>query len=721
MKQLVQLLRNGKMSVEDLPQPILTKGFVLVQNHYSLISAGTEGSTVRVAKKSLLGKIQDRPAQAKAVLDLAISQGVTQAYRAVSKKLDSFSPLGYSSAGVVIGVGEGVSEFEVGDLVGCAGAGYANHAEIVSVPKNLCVKLLPKADLKDAAYNTLGAIAMQSVRVSDLRVGESCAVIGMGLLGQLTGLILKASGVKVIGVDINPATIDKVHGYSCDLALLRSDSSIESKIEAFTGRLGCDSVIIAAAGNDNDPINFAGAICRKKGKVVILGDVPTGFDRNPHWYKKELQLLMSCSYGPGRYDPIYEENGIDYPAAYVRWSEKRNMEAFQELISSKKIEISPLTSHIFKLENAVSAYDMILKGSESYSGILIEYNTSITHKNSKTPLTVNPKAFSAQNRTLGVSFIGAGSYAQGNILPNIDFKKKGGVKAVGILAANGTTSKRVGSRYGFDYATSNVDDILKDQSGDVIFIATRHDSHAEYTVKAIQNNKACFVEKPLALNMSELNAITEAYQKTDSSNLMVGYNRRFSSLSIEAKKFINSSSIVPLSMIYRVNAQNIDPDHWIQDFEKGGGRIIGEVCHFIDLLTFFCDSMPKSVFASRVDNPAHTNDTLNIVVEFENGSSGVIAYYSNGPKSMPKEYIEIYAGAKSAVIYNFKELKLFGKSSKRVKLLSIDKGQKRMIKEFLNSIYLGKILIPFNELSKVSKATFSVLESLRSKSPSNVN
>ena len=338
MQQLTQKLGSGDMIIQEVPYPQSGKGMVIVKNHYSIISAGTEGSTVVAARKSLIGKAKERPQQVKQVIDTLKKQGPVQTYRAIMKKLDAYSPLGYSCAGEVIEVGEGVTEFEVGDKVACAGVGYANHAEIVSVPINLCVKLDTNTNLKDAAYNTLGAISMQGVRQADLRLGESCVIIGLGLLGQLAALILKASGVTVIGIDVSEAAVKQaVENKVVDLGLTRNAAGVEEQILAATNGYGADAVIIAAATSSLDPINFAGAIARKKGKVVVLGAVPTGFERDPYWYRKELELKMACSYGPGRYDLNYEEKGIDYPLPYVRWTEKRNMEAFQNLMLQRKL------------------------------------------------------------------------------------------------------------------------------------------------------------------------------------------------------------------------------------------------------------------------------------------------------------------------------------------------------------------------------------------------
>lgn len=733
MNQLTQKLSNGELLIQEVPIPILGSGMVLIKNHYSVISAGTEGNTALTARKNLIGKAMERPQQVKQVLDVISQQGPVSAYRAVTKKLEAYSPLGYSSAGEVIAVGEGAAEFKTGDLIACAGAGYANHAEIVAVPLNLCVKLDKNADLKKAAYNTLGAIAMQSVRQADMRLGESCAVIGLGLLGQLTCLILKASGVRVLGIDINAAAVETAGAHCTDLALLRNASGIEDRITEFTGGFGFDAVIIAAATDSTDPINFAGAISRRKGRVVILGAVPPSFGRDPYWYKKELELKMSCSYGPGRYDINYEEKGLDYPQAYIRWTEKRNMEAFQQLMIDNKINIDYLTTHEFDLADAPKAYEMIVNKTEPYLGIIIRYDFNKPASEDK-KIVINKPLLQAE---INIAFIGSGSYAQGNLLPNIPKWKN--ITRKGILANTGTTSKRVAERFGFEFCTSDEKEILENPEINTVFIATRHDSHANYIIKALKAGKNLFVEKPLCLTRGELKDIINVYNTTpltqdpqyedlqsqitnlksqisylNSPILTVGFNRRFSPLSEILKKHIGSG---PMTMLYRVNAGKIASDTWIQDLELGGGRIIGEACHFIDFLTWLNGSLPVSVFAAALPDPEHKNDTVNINITFENGSTGVVAYYANGPKSMPKEYVEVFRSGTSGVIENFKKVLIYGKTKKSKKLFNQDKGQKKMMERFLQSIHDGKQLIPFNEIVAVTSATFAVLESLSTRQP----
>ena len=704
MQQLTQKLGSGDMIIQDVPYPQLGKGMVIVKNHYSIISAGTEGSTVVAARKSLLGKAKERPQQVKQVIDTLKKQGPVQTYRAVMKKLDAYSPLGYSSAGEVIEVGEGVTEFEVGDKVACAGAGYANHAEIVSVPVNLCVKLDPDADLKDAAYNTLGAISMQGVRQADLRLGESCVIIGLGLLGQLAALILKASGVTVIGIDVSEAAVKQAIDHNVvDLGLTRNAAGVEEQIQNATNGYGADAVIIAAATSSLDPINFAGAIARKKGKVVVLGAVPTGFDRDPFWYRKELELKMACSYGPGRYDLNYEEKGIDYPLPYVRWTEKRNMEAFQNLIATKRINIEYLTTHEFEFENAKEAFDLVVSKAEPFTGIALKYDLDKTVSKSKISTSENDKL-----GKINISFIGAGSYAQGNLLPNIPDSND--VGRVGVLTNTGTTSKRVAEKFKFQFCATNEDDVLDDKTN-TVFVATRHDSHGPYVLKSLEANKNVFVEKPLCLLESELESIIDLQAKTNKA-VMVGFNRRFSPLTAKLKKAVGDN---PMTMIYRINAGSIPGDNWIQDLEIGGGRVLGEVCHFIDYLTYLNGSLPTKISASALPDANQLNDTLNILIQFENGSSGVIGYYANGSKSMTKEYVEVFSAGMSATLNDFKELKLYGKGKpKKDKLLNQNKGQKEMVTAFVKGLLTnGKAPISFEEIVAVTKASFGVLESVK--------
>jgi predicted dehydrogenase len=488
-----------------------------------------------------------------------------------------------------------------------------------------------------------------------------------------------------------------------DLGMTRNAAGVEEQIQTATNGYGADAVIIAAATSSLDPINFAGAIARKKGTVVVLGAVPTGFARDPFWYRKELELKMACSYGPGRYDLNYEEKGIDYPLPYVRWTEKRNMEAFQNLIATNRINIDYLTTHEFEFEDAKSAFDLVVSKAEPFTGIALKYDTD--------KVITKAKISTSEIEKLGqinISFIGAGSYAQGNLLPNIPETAE--VGRVGVLTNTGTTSKRVAEKFNFQFCATEEADVLNDKTN-TVFVATRHDSHGPYVLKSLEANKNVFVEKPLCLLESELEAIIEAQSKANKA-VMVGFNRRFSPLTTKLKKAIGDH---PMTMIYRINAGAIPGDNWIQDLEIGGGRVLGEVCHFIDYLTYLNGSLPTKVSATALPDANQLNDTLNILIQFENGSSGVVGYYANGSKSMTKEYVEVFSAGMSATLDDFKKLTIFGKGKpSKDKLFNQNKGQKEMVAAFVNGLLEnGKAPISFEEVVAVTKASFKVLESIK--------
>lgn len=706
MKQLVQKLRDGSMHVLDVPAPQARPGFVLVQNHFSLISAGTEGNTVATARKSLIGKARERPEQLRQVLETLKQQGPVQTYRAVTKRLDAYSPLGYSTAGVVVDVGRDVRGITIGEKVACAGAGFASHAEFVAVPANLCVPLAADADLSMAAYNTLGAIALQGIRQAALQVGESCVVIGLGLLGQLTCLMLRASGVKTIGVDINPAAIGIALRHCADFAYQPNDPTLADAVARITGGVNADAVIITAASSSTDPINLAGRLLRKRGTVVVVGDVPTGFNREPDYYRKELQLKMSCSYGPGRYDLRYEERGFDYPAGYVRWTENRNMQAFQDMVARGRIDLRYMTTHRFPIEKAPEAYDIILGRKEPFLGVVIEYAGSAASARDVIP--VNPPA--GGEAASGVGFIGAGSYAMSHLLPN--FPKGSGLRLTGVSTASGTSSRTVAEKFGFEFAAPTSQDVINHAGTGTVFIASRHDSHAGLVIETLNAGKNVFVEKPLCMTDEELKAVVEAWG-TRKPAVMVGFNRRFSPLAREIQATLGSG---PMAMMYRVNAGAIPGESWIQDAQLGGGRIIGEVCHFIDLMMFLCGSLPQRVFASVMSDPTAHEDTVAINLEFQDGSIGSICYFANGPKSLPKEYLEVYKGGVAARLDDFRRLEIVsGRNTKERKLLSQDKGQAEMTRLTLESFRKSAASpIPFEQLVACTAATFAIVASLRS-------
>ena len=797
MELLAQKLLDGKMAVEEVPVPLLGPGMILVRNHYSLVSPGTEGTTVKSARKSLLAKAKERPKEAKAVLEMFRRQGAVATYRAVMKKLDAYSPLGYSCAGEAIGIGEGVEGFAVGDLVACAGVGYANHAEIVAVPKNLCVKLRPNADLRLAAFNTLGAIALQGTRQADLRIGETCAIIGLGLLARLAAELTKASGVRTFGIDVDDAAVESARAANaCEAVWRRSEPALVSEILARTDGLGVDAVIIAAGTSSLDPINFAGEIARKRGRVVMLGAAPTGFDRDPFYYRKELELRMSCSYGPGRYDTGYEERGEEYPAAYVRWTENRNMSAFQELLAQKRINVEALATHEFLFEESPKAYDLILGRKEPFLGVLLKYNAEKSvdlspvavleakdarNKRNNAVATIETNKTNGEDKgireeetasvsecfktrtlpesTLGVAFIGAGSYAQGSILPNLP--KRPNVSRVAVLTNRGATSKRVAEKFRFQYCVSKTEDVVQNADVDLVFVATRHDSHAKYALEALKNGKNVFVEKPLCLTLDELGEIRETlaevgalvkeredgmrgtrpfFEKNKKScrnqtanvnerfqrsgnavclkaapTLTVGFNRRFAPLAVEMKR--NLTAGAPTSAIYRVNAGAIPKESWIQDINLGGRRVLGEVCHFVDFLSWLNSSLPCAVFATATPDPDALNDVLSVSLRFENGAIGTIHYFSNGSKALAKERVEVFQGGTTQILDDFCRLEIFNaKGERQVKKNRQNKGQKEMLTALFDALAKGSASpISVRDALRGTLACFAVFESLKTR------
>lgn len=700
MEQLTQNLKDGFMQLLKVPFPALGAGQIMVRNHFSVISAGTEGKTVKDARLSYLGKAQARKDEVKKVIAAAQTFGVMKTYKMVMNKLESPSPLGYSCSGEVIAVANDITEFAVGDFVACGG-NTANHSEIVVVPKNLCVKINDKEQLKPAAFTTIGAIAMQGVRQANVVLGESCVVIGLGLVGQLTLQILNAAGVKAIGIDIDDEQVELAKKNGFDFVWNRKTTGIEEIIFNATNGYGADAIIITAGTASLDPINFAGEIARKKATIVIVGAVPTGFDRK-NYYQKELTLKMSSSYGPGRNDVDYEQKGNDYPIGFVRWTENRNMQAFVELISSKKIDLSHLITHHVSFENAISVYDVVVNKTANFCGIVLEYDIKKTLKDEL--ISTSKQGFKASSIVIG--FIGAGSFTQNFLLPNL---KNQQLHTVATNRAN--TARNVADKFGFAYCTGDAESIINNEQINTVFIATPHHLHANYVIKALKANKNVFVEKPLCLTLNELEEIKHAVAQSK-GQLMVGFNRRFAPQIIALKKTTGSN--LPKAINYRINAGKLPPTHWINDPEIGGGRIIGEACHFIDLCQFIADSPIKTIKASALASVNGVQDTVSISMAFENGSIASISYFSNGSKKLAKEYLEVFCGEQTIIIDDFKTSTLYNKTKQKTKLAQQDKGHQQEIVQFIEAVKEGKKLpISFKECYESTKATFEVLKQLQ--------
>lgn len=707
MKQLVQDLKKGKMKILEVPFPALPKGGVLVRSHYSVISAGTEGKTVSDARKGYIAKAKTRQKEVNQVLQAVKTQGILATYRMVMNKLEAPSSLGYSCAGEVIAVGRGVKEFKVGDRVACGGAG-ASHAEVVAIAKNLCAKVPDNVNLKEAAFATIASIAMQGVRQTDLRLGENAVVIGLGLVGQITMQLLRAAGVKAIGIDIDPQAVALARKSGFAESYKREHAGLEQKVAKITVGLGADAVIITASTSSLDPVNLAGRLCRHKGRVVVVGGVPTGFDR-ADYYKKELDLRMSSSYGPGRYDPNYEEKGIDYPIGYVRWTENRNMQAYLALLVEKKIDIGELITHIFPIEKAADAYAMILECKKSFCGIILEFDTEKKQSGRITFRQVKGEATEPR-----IGFIGAGSFAQNMLLPAVKAARVG--EMIGVATARPNNARYVADKYGFAYCTGSADEIIADSKINTVFIATPHDSHAKYVLASLKAGKHVFVEKPLCLSETELEEISTLYSSLNTQNrsplFMVGFNRRFAPF-VE-KVIAELPAGLPKAINYRINAGVVPSQHWVHDPQVGGGRIIGEVCHFIDLAMFVAGAPITEASAQVVPVPENLNDTVVINLAFADGSIASISYFSNGSPLLPKERLEVFCAGRTAVLEDFRNLCVYDKKISQTKSSRQDKGHRHGVELFLKAIQFGgRSPIPFSDLSLVTSATLKSIEAFK--------
>jgi predicted dehydrogenase len=707
MKQLIQSFKTGELGLFEVPAPVCNKNGALVQTTVSLVSAGTEKMLVDFAKKSMLAKAKDRPDLVKQVVDKMKKEGIKNTLEKVFTKLDTPIPLGYSLAGRVVQVGENCSGINIGDRVACGGAGYANHAEINYVPKNLMVKIPDGVDDIDASFVTVGAIALQGVRQTVPLIGEKIAVMGLGLLGQLTVQLLKANGCKVIGSDIDPDKLKLAKKLGCDEVCHASE--LISKANEFTGGYGVDAVIIAASTMSNGPITDAAEISRMRGRVILVGMVGMDVPRNTY-YKKELEIKLSMAYGPGRYDPEYEEKGIDYPYDLVRFTEQRNFEAFLGLIQEGKITPKELITHTFDFDDAMTAYDLLEgKIKEKYLGIVLKYKRDINLENEKIVKRIEKKITSDK---VNVGLIGAGNFTKSVILPNI--QKVGGYELVGLCTATGVSAQGTGKKYNFKYITTDSKEIFKNSDINSIFVTTQHNKHAELVMESIKFGKHCFVEKPLCIYEEELEAIQKVY--TGKTVVQVGFNRRFSPMVEKMKKSVSGQ----ISVNYRINAGIIPKDVWIQDRTIGGGRIIGEVCHFIDTCSYIIGSDVVSVFATTInkdDQSIPDEDNVNIVLNYANGSTATINYYAYGDTTMPKEYIEVFGNGVSMSMTDFRELLIYknGKTKKE-KSANQDKGFVNEFKAFKEAVKSGKEAISFESIYNTTKTTFKILESIRSKS-----
>ena len=734
MKQILQNYKTGELRLADVPRPALRQGGVLVATRASLISAGTEKMKVDVAKKNLLGKAMERPDQVKKVIETVRQQGLLQTYEKVMNKLDTPTPLGYSSAGVVLAVGLEASEFQAGDRVACAGAGYAVHADVAYVPRNLVVHMGAETPFDRAAFTTLGAIALQGVRQGEIRLGEDVVVIGLGLVGLLTVQLLKQSGAHVIGVELDPSRAALAKQLGCDRVVIGPDLDVREAVRQATGGRGADAVLVTAASSSAGPVTLAGELCRDRGRVVVVGITKMEL---PHrsFYDKELSLVLSRSYGPGRYDPSYEERGVDYPLGYVRWTERRNMEEFLRLVESGKVLVDPLISHRVPFAEAERAYALITgKATEPYLGIVLTYPDApapagrvalkpegAAPSTNGDPHAKVPMRTRAATGPVGIGFLGAGNFATSMLLPHLKSRKD--VKLTGVVTASGLTARGAAEKFGFAFCASDAGELFSDPSTHAVFVVTRHHLHATFVERALRAGQAVFVEKPLATTAEEMTLVAAAIRDVERSSgkpapLLVGFNRRFAPLSRALQAHFPAGE-GPVVVSYRVNAGFLGKESWYQDPAEGGGRILGEVCHFLDYIAFVAGSPITRVFAAGVRDASgalRADDNLVVSVSCANGSIGSVLYVASGDPAMPKERVEVLGRGRSAVLENYQSLTTWaGSRKKETKALSVDKGHAEEIARWTAALRDGTAPpIAWAELANASWATLGAIESLAS-------
>ncbi|HEX7320351.1 MAG TPA: bi-domain-containing oxidoreductase [bacterium] len=707
MKQVVQDARKGLIKVIDVPVPLLKDNCILVKNRYSLISAGTEKLMLEFARKSLLGKARARPDLFKQIREKMKRDGIGFTIQRAMRRLEVPSAVGYSCAGEIVEIGKGISGVKPGDGVACAGAGYANHAEYITVPKNLFVKIPTGVDYKAAAYATVGSVALHGIRTAGVSVNESVTVIGAGLIGQITMQILKAAGCRVVGFDTDKRKIAFAlkHGLSFGAS---SDREIISLVDQLTNGRGLDCVIITASTTSNEPVELAGELLRDRGKVVVVGSVKMDIPRRT-FYNKELDLIVSRSYGPGRYDTEFEEKGHDYPMGYVRWTETRNMESVLELIKDKKLDVDILTSHIYNIDEVEKAYKLISGKGLSYYGILLKFDPAEPAKTiSLKPELHKPSA------SVRIGVIGAGNFARDFLLPQIS--KMRDISIHGVATAKGLSARYVADKYSVNYITTDSNKVLHDKDINTVFIFTRHDTHASYTIEALKHNKHVFVEKPLATSENQLQELIQTWKRYPQM-VMVGYNRRFSPIIRSVLEKMPKGN--PQTGVYRINAGAIPSSSWVHDENEGGGRIIGEVCHFVDLAMYLTASRPSRVYSTT----ALSYDNVSCVIEFENGSVFNIIYTTLGNPALPKERIEIYSQGKVAIIDDFRGYSIItGDQGTIQKSGKTDKGFLQEIISFIDAVKNGTPPpISFEDLVISTYTTLKIIESASKNMPVKIN
>lgn len=713
MKQLLQNLKTGAVEVVDVPQPIAEPGRILVRVEASLISAGTEGHQVASAAKSLVERALEKPQLIRKGLKTLSERGVSGLREQIASKYEGYTALGYSCAGRVVGHGPDVTGVRIGQLVACGGIGYANHAELVSVPVNLVALAPENVGAETAAYATLGAIALQGVRQADAKLGEGVAVIGLGLVGLLTVQLLRAAGCTVIGIDPNEHA--RKRGLACGAAAAVDPAGAEAATQSHTRGIGTDAVIVCAATSSSEPLELAGRLARSRGRVIMVGLTGMEIPRELY-FRKELTFALSRSYGPGRYDPHYEEQGLDYPVDFVRFTEQRNLQSFLDLAGAGRLDTAALTTHRFALDDAPKAYALLKEAGTDRAGLVLEYPAAKSSNDWKTGPSKVPtigKSGAAAAAGPGLGLIGAGAYAKAAILPLL--KRHPAVQLAGVASRNGATAASFGTQFGFAFASADPGEVLADPNCRAVFITTRHDSHAALTVAALRAGKSVWVEKPLALSIDQHREVESALRERPALHLVVGFNRPFSPVSTWLREQFAPQA--PIMMRYRVNAGLLPASNWTNDPAVGGGRLLGEGCHFLDFMRWFCGSAPVSVHTAairggRADLPATANFAVNVT--FADGSVGQLLYTSQGAASLPKEHFEVSCGDRTGVLDDFRSASVLRGAGATAthELKAQDKGQALLLSAFLRALDGGAPAMKADDLLASSLLTLAAQASL---------
>jgi predicted dehydrogenase/threonine dehydrogenase-like Zn-dependent dehydrogenase len=688
--QVLQNLGTGETRLEEVPAPGPGRVSLLIRSQRSLISAGTERMLLEFGKAGWIQKARQQPDKVRMVLDKLRTDGLAPTLESVRAKLDQPIPLGYSNAGVVL-EGDG---FTAGTRVVSNGA----HAEIVRVPTNLCVRIPDPVSDEAASFTVIGAIALEGIRLAQPTLGEAFAVTGLGLIGLMAVQLLRAHGCRVLGIDYDTRKLALAHSFGAETVNLSAGEDPVAAAERFSRGRGVDAVLVTASTKSNEPVHQAALMCRKRGRIVVVGVAGLELSRDD-FYKKELSFQVSCSYGPGRYDPAYEQGGQDYPYAHVRWTAQRNFEAVLDMMAGGRLQIEPLITHRFPFDRALDAY-RLLEGNEFYLGILLQYpRNKPDGEVQQRRVILRSGAPSASPSNASIGFIGAGGYATKTLIPAF---QKAGATLASIASNGGLSSAHAGRKFGFEEATTDVDRILANPAVDTVAIATRHDSHPALVCRALKAGKHVFVEKPLALKPEQLDEIEQTWRTLPEPRLlMVGFNRRFAPHVVRIRKLLESVK-EPKALVYTVNAGTIPAEHWTHDPELGGGRILGEACHFIDLLRFLAGCPAQDVQTAR-----QSSDTATITITYEDGSIGTVHYFATGHKGLSKERLEIFAGGRVLVLDNFRTLQGYGwPGFRRMKLWQQNKGASEMAAAFVTAIRTGASSpIPFNEILEVSRTT----------------